>query len=216
MEYQAEKIRYISHEVKNQLSICDLYTEILQKYCEKTGIKDETVKKSIDSIKRAVQLAGNSLIELKTEQPLDMQLYSANELISESYELAKVYASAIGVNVEISLEEEYKIYADKNRLEGTLINLIKNACEAFTDDIKDKKIKIYTQKQDNILNIIVSNNAKPIEDKEAIFNDGYTTKKTGSGLGLYICKKNMEEMSGSLKLLKSDKVSTDFSVQLKQ
>lgn len=214
MEYKTEKIRYISHEIKNQLSICDLYTEILQKYCNKSGIYDETISKSINNIKRAVYMAGISLIDLKTYDTLNIEKISVNSIIIEGYELSKVYGYNKNINIELNLTENYKVMADKNKLLGVIINIIKNACEAFDEDFSEKNIKIYTKKEDNILNIIISNNANPVEDKELIFNEGYTTKKSGSGLGLYICKKNIEEMSGRLLLLKSDKNSTDFAIQL--
>jgi len=215
MEYQLEKIRYISHEIKNQLSICDLYTEILQKYCDKSGIEDETIKKSVNSIKRAIQIAGVSLTELKSSDSLVIEEFSLNAILKESYELSKVYGISKGIHIELELKEDYCIRVDKNKLEGVIINLVKNACEAFTDDIQNKIIKIFTKKEDNVLNIIVSNNAHPIQNKEEIFTEGYTTKQTGTGLGLYICQKNLEEISGRLKLLKSDNISTDFTVQLK-
>jgi C4-dicarboxylate-specific signal transduction histidine kinase len=48
-----------------------------------------------------------------------------------------------------------------------------------------------------------------------IFAEGVTTKETGSGLGLYIARQNMEEMGGSLRLLKSDFTSTDFEIRIK-
>ena len=215
MEYQLEKIRYISHEIKNQLSICDLYTEILQKYCDKSGIEDETIKKSVNSIKRAIQIAGVSLTELKSSDSLVIEEFSLNAILKESYELSKVYGISKGIHIELELKEDYCIRVDKNKLEGVIINLVKNACEAFTDDIQNKIIKIFTKKEDNVLNIIVSNNAHPIQNKEEIFTEGYATKQTGTGLGLYICQKNLEEISGRLKLLKSDNISTDFTVQLK-
>lgn len=216
MEYQIEKIRHISHEIKNQLSICDLYSEIIQKYCDKNGINDETIIKSIGSIKCAVQLAGNLLVELKCASITDIKNYQINEILSESYELSKVYGNMCpDIKIEMALSDDYAVKTDKNKLEGVIINLVKNACEAFDTENKNKKIKISTEKQDSILNIIVSNNASPIKDKEKIFEEGYTTKQSGSGMGLAICQKYMEEISGGLKLLKSDEISTDFVIQLR-
>lgn len=216
MEYQTEKIRYISHEIKNQLSICDLYTEILQRYCDKNDINDETIKKSIESIKRAINMAGNSLLELKSADNQELKEYKISELLDESYNLAKVYCGK-DINMSLNVDFNPTVLADKNKLEGVIINLVKNACEAFkeSETVTSKKIEIYTKKQDSILEIIVSNNACPITDKENIFKDGFTTKQTGSGLGLYICSKNMEEMHGGLNLIKSDNISTDFCVKLK-
>ena len=61
-----------------------------------------------------------------------------------------------------------------------------------------------------------SNTGKPItiEIQEKIFKEGFTTKVTGSGLGLYICKKSLEEQFAQLKLKKSDENLTEFEITL--
>ena len=53
-----------------------------------------------------------------------------------------------------------------------------------------------------------------VPDEKEIFQDGFTTKNTGSGIGLYLCKKAFEEHGGSLRLVKSDKKKTEFEIGL--
>ena len=214
MEYKTEKVRYISHEIKNQLSICDLYTEILDKYCDKNGIDDETIRKSISCIKNALSMAGNSLMELKSSDRQTLSKFRAVDVIEESYHLSKIYG--ISKNIDIlfntTLKDE-KILVDKSRFQSVIINLVKNACEAFCDE-RNKKIKISSVRAGEIIKVTVSNNAKPIENTD-VFKEGVTTKESGSGLGLYISQKNMAEMGGKLELVKSDSVSTDFVIMIK-
>lgn len=214
MEYKTEKVRHISHEVKNQLSICDLYTEILQKYCDKNGIEDETILHAVESIKRAVKMAGNSLLELKSSDVQELKEYNLKTLLEESYELSKVYAENKNINVDLTVGANSNVLVDENRFIGVITNLVKNACEAFSDE-ENKYILISTEKEDSVIKIKVSNNAKPIENPETIFAEGFTTKQTGSGLGLYIAKQNIEEMSGVLNLIQSDSEKTTFEIKLK-
>ena len=211
MEYQTEKIRYISHEVKNQLSICDLYAEIIAKYCDKNQIQDTTITNAVKNIKKALIIAGNSMNELKSTYSFEMGHFNISELLSEAVQLSKVYGT--GVEINISESEDATVQVDKNIFIGVIINIIKNACEAFEDE-EEKNIKISTILKDKKIKIIISNNAKPIENPDEIFNDGVTSKSYGSGIGLYLSKTNIEKMSGSLKLLKSDKTSTDFEIEL--
>ena len=213
MVYETEKIRYISHEIKNQLSVCDLYAEIINKYCEKNEINDPTIKNAVKNIQNALRVAGSSMSELKSTYSMEIKEYELSKLLDEAVELSEVYPQNIGadINLEINVGNT-KVKVDKNLFIGVIVNLIKNACEAFEDE-PHKFVKISTIVNDKKLKIIVSNNAKPIENSSKIFEEGITSKPTGSGLGLYISKTNIEKMSGSLKLLKSDKVSTDFELE---
>ena len=82
------------------------------------------------------------------------------------------------------------------------------------NDENGKYIKIKTEKQDNSVMIMVSNNAPGIKEPEKVFYEGFTTKSTGSGLGLWICKKSVEEMMGELELSRSTEDYTEFTIQL--
>lgn len=214
MEYKTEKVRHISHEIKNQLSICDLYTEILQKYCDKNGIEDETILHAAKSIKRAVQLAENSLLELKSSDCQKLEIYKLKDVLEEGFNLSKIYGENKNIDFKLYPVPDLEVRIDKNRFLGVVINLVKNACEAFSEE-DNKKISISAEKEDSIVKIKVSNNAKPIENPETIFSEGFTTKQTGSGLGLYIAKQNIEEMSGALNLIQSDSEKTTFEIKLK-
>ena len=53
-----------------------------------------------------------------------------------------------------------------------------------------------------------------IDRREQIFNEGFTTKEKGSGIGLFFSKKTIEEQNGHLRMLKSDADSTQFEVSV--
>ena len=110
--------------------------------------------------------------------------------------------------------------ADFEKLTAVIINLVKNAVEAFGfDEIEDKVqngkyIKIRTDVEETNVSIMVSNNAQGIAEPEKIFVEGFTTKTSGSGLGLWICKKTIEEMAGELELTRSSEDFTEFTIKL--
>ena len=54
----------------------------------------------------------------------------------------------------------------------------------------------------------------PEEKQAEIFKDGFTTKKTGSGLGLYICKNNLAQQNACLNLLESTPEQTVFEIKI--
>ena len=213
-----DNTRYIAHEIKNQLSIVDLYTEVIRKYCAKNNINDENLNKNLNCISRAIQLASNSLISLKSINNLDLKVLILKDLISEIVDLTKVYSECKNIEYIVENEVECEILADKDKLSGVLINLIKNASEAFEIDENvtknGKYIKIKTEIDGDFGIIRISNNGKEIVDTQKIFDKGFTTKNAGSGLGLYICKKTMEEQCGQLELVHSGSDYTEFVVKI--
>ena len=213
-----DNTRFIAHEIKNQLSICDLYSEVIRKYCVKNSINDENINKSLDCISRAIQMANNSLISLKSINNLDLKPLNLKNLINEIVDLTKVYLECKNIEYIIENTIECDILADRDKLTAVLVNLIKNASEAFEIDENELKngkyIKIKTEKDGDFGIVRISNNGKEITEPLKIFEKGYTTKNTGSGMGLIICKKSMEEQFGQLELTHSDSNYTEFIVKI--
>lgn len=206
-------IKFISHEIKNQLSICDLYAEIIKKTCIKNEIFDMNIIKALECIKNSIKMSNNSLLELKACDSNTIEKHCIELVLEEAINLSKVYGIQKNIQIETEIKTSSHVLIDKIKFMATIINLIKNACEAFEDEDK-KNIFVKAIQDKNLIKITVSNNAKPIEEPQKIFNEGFTTKSNGNGLGLAICKNNLEKMSGNLKLLKSDTTSTVFEISL--
>ena len=218
-DYAVKKARVISHEIKNQLSICDLYTEIIKKHTEKGNT--EGIQSAVKAMNKALKMANNSLLTLKTNDSTNLQNISLNETVEEAVELACVYLADKSIELQIEKCEDVTIVADYEKLTAAIINLVKNASEAFPpeeielDNVQNGKyIKIKTEKDENSAQILISNNAPGITEPERIFHEGFTTKATGSGLGLWICKKSIEEMMGELELSRSTEDYTEFTIKL--
>lgn len=212
-DYNLNCIKFISHEIKNQLSICDLYAEIIKKTCVKNEIFDINIMRAIECIKNSIKMSGNSLLELKSCDTTILDKECIKLVLEEALNLSKVYGIQKNINITSEIKTSTHVLIDKTKFIATIINLIKNACEAFKDEPK-KNIFVNAVQEKNVIKISVSNNAEPIKNPDEIFSEGYTTKSTGNGLGLAICKSNIEKMNGKLKLLKSDSTSTVFEITL--
>ena len=103
------------------------------------------------------------------------------------------------------------IYADESLIAHVVTNLLKNAVEAGATAIS---ISAYTTPDDSIF-IDISNNGNPIPSEEAqqIFVPFFTTKPTGSGIGLSISRQIMKQSGGSIELITSDATATLFRLK---
>ncbi len=210
LEFMNSKSRYVVHEIRNQLSICELYANIIEKHCERNDNADCT--NAVDCIKTAVKIASSALMDLKSLDNKDLQVYSIQKMVEKAIALTKIYA--VDKQIEFTTEFDDKnssVFADEAKFLAALVNIIKNAIEAIE---KVGKISIKTSIKDDFISIIIENNgAKIPEDvQKKIFSDGFTTKSSGNGIGLYVCQQTLEEQFARLELVKSDDNSTEFEI----
>ncbi len=188
------KDKNIYHEIKNQISVCDLYTEIIRKVLDKKGIDDETVTRAVQNIKNSLALIADCASSLREVRLLELRL--AN-LIADAIEICKAYKEITFTN---EIPYDTTISADKNKFTSALVNIMKNAIEAGATEVK-----IYPRGND----ILIENNGEPIpaEIREKIFEDGFTTKETGTGFGLMLTQKALNEQGFKLKLIQHTNVT---------
>jgi signal transduction histidine kinase len=191
-----------------------LYNEIISRYANDGNI--EGIKNATKLIDKALKMANNALISLKTEEKSNLQKVDLSEVVENAVELSKVYLLDKNIDLQVEKEDNTRALADVEKLTAVIINLIKNASEAFGEEVQEngKYIKIKVDKTENYSAILVSNNAKGIENPDKIFNEGFTTKSSGSGLGLWICKRSIEEQNGELELTRSTEDYTEFTIKL--
>lgn len=215
LEFISSKSSYVAHEIRNQLSICNLYSSIIQKQLEKISFENKDVEKSIvngvEYIQKSLKIAGNLLLDLKSLRASDLKEYNLKNLIESALELARAYANGKDIEFSNEVSQTEDVLVDENKFLTVLINLIKNAVESIGEK---GEITIKSKIEDEHVKITVSNNGEPItkELQEKIYEEGFTTKSSGTGLGLAICKKTLEEQFAQLKLVKSDEVSTEFEI----
>lgn len=213
LELIQEQSRCIAHEIRNQVSICDVYCEIVKKHLDKAGVENESIDKALDCIQRSVKMINNSLIDLKSLNNLQQSSCDIAHLIEESVDLSQVYIQDKQINMITNIRGNGRIFVDENKFLACMINLVKNAIEAIETT---GEIIISSEIVGKNVLIKISNNGKPITPtaQKDLFNEGYTTKRTGSGLGLYICKNNLERQNAKLTLTHSSPKKTEFEIKI--
>ena len=147
--------------------------------------------------------------------------FNLKDVIEEVIKIVEVQLKNHNIKVEIDLSTDEKIKSYKKELSHVLLNLISNARDALDNIEKDDKwIKIYTQNDGNYIKIIVEDNGGGIakEIKDRIFEPYFTTKdkSKGTGLGLYMSKKIVEERLGGVLEFENTKDGAKFVIKLKK
>ena len=215
-EYISTKAKTISHDIRNHLSVIDLYSKIMEKRLEMVPNKElkDSMLNAVTSIKKSKESIDVLLNELRTIQGVKLETQNFAKILDSVINLVQAKALDKNIKIEVSNSFNGDIIADENKLLNVMINLLYNAIDAISDKNKGI-IKVNTEETaDNMLRILITDNGCGVDKnkKEKIFEEGYTSKITGSGLGLYISKEAMKEQYGDLKLISSDKNGTVFEI----
>ena len=112
-------------------------------------------------------------------------------------------------------DEDLMIKADHEMLGRILINLIKNAAEAIVENDKKGKIDVFAEKSGNRVNVRIRDNGPgiPAEEADKLFVPFYTTKKSGSGIGLSLCRQMMKSNKGHISFRSEKGKGTEFILE---
>mgnify|MGYP002769231109 FL=1 len=208
-----EQSRCIAHEMRNHISICELYTQIIKKNLEKEGIQNTSLNNALNCINKSLKIMSNSLLDLKSLDNFNLKKVNIKKILEEGIKLATAYISDKKIKITSNINVDAEVFIDENKFLACIVNIIKNAIEAIK---KEGKINVSLEIEGDYIHIKISNDGEPIsqEKQKSIFEEGFTTKPTGSGLGLHICANNLKAQNATLKLIKSTTEITEFEIIL--
>ena len=206
--------RKLAHEIKNPLTPIQLSIDRLrEKYSDK--LKDEkneftkyleTINRQIIDIKKLVdEFSGFA----RMPSPI-LKKINVLDVIKRSIDFYKMSHKNLNLNFKADLKIKYLIKGDNEQLYRAFLNLIKNSIEAI-EEKKEKdsnllgKINVEIIKNNEYIVIKMLDNGFGFNDTKNILKPYYTTKKDGTGLGLPIVSKIINEHNGEIKFIKNSK-----------
>ncbi|WP_027626826.1 transporter substrate-binding domain-containing protein [Clostridium lundense] len=202
----------IAHEIRNPLTSIKTYAELIPKKYDNPRFREMI---SIDIPKEIERL--NNLINdlLEYSRPRKPFKESVNLLGALNGIMVLINDKILksNIDVKINIDKDVYIFMDKNHLKQVLINLILNSIESM--DKEYKSINIYTEKQDERLLLCIEDNGCGIDeiDIEKIYNPFYTTKATGTGLGLFVIYQLLSENNVRISLESAKDKGTKFLLE---
>ena len=138
------------------------------------------------------------------------KLFYVKPFLERMVAISNEYSKSSDISLNIPIPD-LLLYADESLIAHVVTNILKNAVEAGATAIT---LAAYIAPDDSVC-IDISNNGKPILSEEAqqIFVPFFTTKPTGSGIGLSISRQIMKQSGGSIELITSDNAMTSFRLK---
>ena len=173
----------------------------------------QAFKLALNNIQNASESISSHISDLRSLSAPYKTEISTKELILTTAMQCEEKALQAGVNISIADFKDCMVFTDRIKLQSVILNLIYNAIEACTNG---NSIAIDSFVEKKFVKIFVKNNGAkiPKELQEKIFEPNFTTKEKGNGLGLAICKKQLELLGSSLILVHSNSVETLFEIAI--
>ncbi len=212
--------RKLAHEIKNPLTPIQLSIDRLrEKYTSKITGESVEFEKYLETINRQIKDIENLVNEFSNFARMPRPVFkkiNLIDIINKSVDFVKI-ASKNKINV-ISNKNKFIINGDSEQLNRVFINLIKNSEESFLEITKKNpnfkgKIDIEILKNNDYIVVRITDNGTGISDTKKVMKPYFTTKLKGTGLGLPIVNKIINEHSGDF-IIKNNKNKIGINIEI--
>jgi nitrogen fixation/metabolism regulation signal transduction histidine kinase len=211
-----EMARQVAHEIKNPLTPMKLSMQYLQKAIasNQPNVKElsgNVAKTLIEQIDHLSKIAAD-FSQFANIGNISVEEFDLHEIIES---LRELYSANPTINFEWKpLHRKIIVNADKTQMNRLFTNLFANAIEACKDHCE---IEVSEEEmENNMVRINIKDNGEGIapEMQSRIFMPNFTTKSSGTGLGLAMCKSIVEQANGKIWFETIKNIGTTFHVEL--
>lgn len=212
-----EMARQVAHEIKNPLTPMKLNLQYLQMAIEKNSPDVKNISLYVaqillEQIEHLSQIAGD-FAQFARIGNTQKQIFDVNLMLENSITL---YSTNDEVQVNANLyPDPIMIEADKTQINRLFTNLLQNAVQSVPD-YRKVVIGIKSELNDHKVTITIKDNGNGIRGEmiNKIFTPNFTTKTSGTGLGLAMCKGIVETLNGKIWFETMEGEWTSFFVEI--
>ncbi len=209
----------IAHEIRNPLSGINIYLDTLRKTIGKPDSlekQEKIIDRSKDASKKIETIIKRVMDFSKPGEPMFV-LSNINHPIEEAIHLSSVTLRKTNIRLMKRLDDHLPgCLIDAHMIEQVILNMITNAIEAMKDIETEKTIKIDSFAEEDHVCVTVSDSGHGVPEhiKNNIFEPFYSTKQSGSGIGLSICHRIIADHGGTLTVSANDMGGAVFKIQI--
>lgn len=188
--------RVLTHEMMNATAPI---TSISQSMLNRTDVKGTTLEDGIRAIHDTSRHLSDFVANYRKMSELEKPVLTDIQLRQMLDDICRAYPQ---INWEINVPSSINVNADAGMFRQIMINLIKNAIEAEAQKIVIALINNEETSHNQPLTLYVGNDGMPIpaENRQSLFVPFFTTKRSGSGIGLSLSRRMMIQQGGMLEL----------------
>lgn len=203
------------HEIKTPLTSIKTMTELMPVKIDNAEFRHNMVQIVNMEVARLDRLVG-SLAEYSKPMLSNLNIFDTKATIENILLLLERKIAEKAITVQNELPPSLQVYGDKMQMMQVFINLILNSIQWVNENGQ-----IYIKgevTEDNTVTITIGDNGPGIskENIERIMEPFFTTRSQGTGLGLYICQRLLEQNKGSMQIISREGQGTEVLVKLEK
>jgi len=199
----------MAHEIRNPLAGIKGYAQLI----ETADDLEQALQYADKIVTQSLHMESlvNDLLSFSREDRMVRQLLDLPALVRENIDLIRLEAAPELIQIVYTCHSALMISADPDRISQLLLNLLKNGYQAMPDG-GELKIELKRAKCGASLSISDTGIGIPSENLPYIFDPFWTNKARGTGLGLALCRKVVQEHGGSLTVESKTGIGTTFTL----
>ncbi|MBI3321742.1 MAG: GAF domain-containing protein [Candidatus Omnitrophica bacterium] len=205
----------MAHEIHNPLAIISGEAQLyLERFKGQDAKVDEVLLSIIEECKRAADIT-RRILRFAKPAPTDVTPVDLKATIEESLSLAAYQVRLERVERQLDVPDDLpKVRSNQNQLQEVLLNLILNACQAMGE--KGGKLMLSARANGShiVLKVADTGPGIPVSIQRKVFDPFYTTKPTGTGLGLFVSQRIVKSHGGTIELESTEGKGTCFTIHL--
>lgn len=205
----------VAHEIRNPLNSIATIVQQLDKDFKPVDGEEEyhllagIVAKEVKRMNRTIE----NFLRFSRPEPIIKSEFILSELINSVETQYQALVAENGIELTVVQDWDGDVNWDKNQIKQVLINLIKNSIESIENSGKIK-IKIGNEKSSVIINITDTGEGISDGDLQRIFNLYFTSKAKGTGIGLSIIQRIINEHDGVINVESKLGVGSTFTLTI--
>ena len=204
----------VAHEVRNPLGIIRASVQLVEDPEAGPGRVHEAatvIKQEIDRLDRVIK----ALLDFGRPSKPTLMVVGVGDVLADVVLFTRRFANQSNVHIKEEYREDLpRVMADPDQLKQVFVNLISNAVQAMEDT--GGVISVGAESDDGFVSVSVTDNGPGIApgDLSKVFDPFYSTRDEGTGLGLTMVHRIVDEHNGHIEVTSEPGVGTRFTVSL--
>ena len=210
----------IAHELNQPLGASSLNIQFLKMKLEKgilnPGLGKEILESLEEDNKRAATIV-KSLRSIFTEGDTSAQESLLGDLISRVVDVVRPELKSKNIQLQLNIANDLLVKVNPQDIEQVVLNLINNSIQSLANSgTLQRRIVIEAHKNDQMIYLAITDNGPGVSEefKPQLFELLSTTKQTGMGLGLWLCKHIVTRYMGTIEYEDAVGGGAKFLIQL--